>query len=53
MRYTGIADSEIHKGHTEVLGSGKLLQEICQGFCRNSKACAQVSVEGGEVELGK
>ena len=32
-----LASAKECEGHTEVFGFGKLLQTVCQGFCKGSK----------------
>ena len=48
-----MASAKEYKGCTEVSGVSKLLQMVCQRFCKDSKVVTWDDEEGDKVELGR
>ena len=48
-----MADAEKCKGCVEVFRASKLLQMVCERFCKDSKALTRDDEEGNKVELGR
>ena len=48
-----MAGTEECEGCIKVFGASKLLQTVCERFCKDSKALTQNDKKGNEVELGR